>query len=42
MADKAEKAADEVLSLPMYNGMTLEEQDFIIEKLNAFEPQKRG
>ena len=32
----AEKYADEVLSLPMYNGMTFEEQSFIIEKLNNF------
>lgn len=32
----AEKYAEEVLSLPMYNGMTQEEQDFVIEKLNSF------
>lgn len=32
----AEKYAKEVLSLPMYNGMSKEEQDFIIEKLNSF------
>lgn len=32
----AEKDADEVLSLPMYNGMTAEEQDYVIEKINAF------
>lgn len=32
----AEKQANEVLSLPMYNGMTAQEQDYIIEKLNAF------
>ena len=31
-----EKAADEVLSLPMYNGMTEEEQDFVIRTLNDF------
>ncbi len=31
-----EKYADEVLSLPMYNGMTNEEQTFVIEALNAF------
>ncbi len=31
-----EKAADEVLSLPMYNGMTPEEQDFVIEMVNTF------
>lgn len=32
----AEKYANEVLSLPMYNGMTTEEIDFVIEKINAF------
>lgn len=32
----AERYADEVLSLPMYNGMSEEEQDFVIEKLNQF------
>ena len=32
----AEKYADEVLSLPMYNGMTQEEQTTIIEAVNAF------
>ncbi len=32
----AEKYADEVLSLPMYNGMSDEEQSFVIEKLNSF------
>ncbi|MBE5936538.1 MAG: DegT/DnrJ/EryC1/StrS family aminotransferase [Lachnospiraceae bacterium] len=32
----AEKYADEVLSLPMYNGMTKEEQDYIIESINEF------
>ena len=32
----AEQYADEVLSLPMYNGMTEEEQTYIIEKINAF------
>ncbi len=32
----AERYADEVLSLPMYNGMTDEEQSFVIEKINAF------
>ena len=34
----AEQYADEVLSLPMYNGMTLEEQKYVIEKINAFKP----
>ena len=31
-----ERAADEVLSLPMYNGMTEAEQDQVITALNAF------
>ncbi len=31
-----EQYAAEVLSLPMYTGMTLEEQDYVIEKLNQF------
>ena len=34
----AERYADEVLSLPMYNGMTEEEQTFVIEAINAWEP----
>lgn len=32
----AERYADEVLSLPMFNGMTIEEQEYVIEKLNSF------
>lgn len=32
----AEQFAHEVLSLPMYNGMTEEEQAFVIESINAF------
>lgn len=32
----AEKYAKEVLSLPIYNGMTKEEQDYVIEALNRF------
>jgi len=32
-----EQVADEVLSLPMYNGMTDQEQDYVIECLNEFE-----
>ncbi len=32
-----EKKADEVLSLPMYNGMTLEEQNKVITCINSFE-----
>lgn len=31
-----EKYADEVLSLPLYNGMREEELDYVIEKLNEF------
>lgn len=32
----AERFADEVLSIPMYNGMTEEEQTYVIDALNAF------
>ncbi len=32
----AEQIADEVLSIPMYNGMTEEEQTYVIDALNAF------
>ena len=32
----AEQYANEVLSLPIYTGMTWEEQDYVIEKLNEF------
>ena len=32
----AEQFADEVLSLPMYNGMTFEEQTAVINAINAF------
>ena len=28
--------ADEVLSLPIYTGMTAEEQDYVIEQINLF------
>ena len=31
-----EQYANEVLSLPIYTGMTWEEQDYVIEKLNTF------
>lgn len=31
-----ERYASEVLSLPMYNGLTLEEQNYVIEKINSF------
>lgn len=33
----AEQYANEVLSLPMYNGMLQEEQSYVIEKINAFQ-----
>lgn len=33
---KTEHYANEVLSLPLYTGMTFEEQDYVIEKLNLF------
>ena len=33
---KTECYANEVLSLPLYTGMTFEEQDYVIEKLNLF------
>lgn len=32
-----ESYAKEVLSLPIYTGMTLEEQDYVIEQINTFE-----
>lgn len=32
----AEQYADEVLSLPMYNGMTIEEQNYVIDTINQF------
>ncbi|MBQ0036979.1 MAG: DegT/DnrJ/EryC1/StrS family aminotransferase [Firmicutes bacterium] len=32
----AERYANEVISIPMYNGITKEEQDYVIEKLNSF------
>ncbi|MBQ9443862.1 MAG: DegT/DnrJ/EryC1/StrS family aminotransferase [Lachnospiraceae bacterium] len=32
----AERYADEVLSLPMYNGMTKEDQQYVIDMINAF------
>ncbi len=31
-----EQFADEVLSLPFYTGMTQEEQDYVIDALNAY------
>ena len=32
----AERYADEVLSLPMYNGMTIDEQQLVIDIINKF------
>ena len=32
-----ERVAKRVLSIPMYNGMTIEEQDYIIQAINEFE-----
>ncbi|MBP3891791.1 MAG: DegT/DnrJ/EryC1/StrS family aminotransferase [Solobacterium sp.] len=32
-----EQYANEILSIPMYNGMTQEEQDYVINAINAFE-----
>ena len=37
----AERYAGEVLSLPMYNGMTEAEQDCVIEAVNRFVPDKK-
>ena len=34
----AERYANEVLSLPMYNGMTEEEQRYVIDAINEWEP----
>lgn len=34
----AEKYADEVLSIPIYNGMTIEEQMYVIDAINSFDP----
>ena len=34
-----EKHSRTVLSIPMYNGMTLEEQQYVIDALNAFVPE---
>ena len=31
-----EEYANEVLSIPLYNGMTKEEQDYVIECINQF------
>lgn len=35
-----EQYADEVVSLPLYNGMRREEQDYVIEKINSFYENK--
>lgn len=36
----AEKEADEVLSIPIYNGMTEEEQNYVIAAINQFQPEE--
>lgn len=36
----AERFANEVLSLPIYNGMTEEEQDYVIAAVNGFGDKK--
>lgn len=38
----AERYADEVLSLPMYNGMTEEEIWTVIDAVNRFDPERGG
>lgn len=35
-----EKMAKEVLSIPLYNGMTQKEQAYVIEKINCFKPEE--
>ncbi len=37
-----EQYANEVLSLPLYNGMTKEEQDYVIDAVNYFRPSKQS
>lgn len=36
----AEQYADEVLSIPIYNGMTETEQKYVIDSINEFSPRK--
>lgn len=38
----AEAYADEVLSLPMYTGMTAQEQDYVIDKINRWDVSRDG
>ena len=33
----AERFSKEILSLPLYNGMSLEEQQYVIDKINLYE-----
>ena len=35
-----ERYAETVLSLPLYNGMTEEEQEYVIDNINTFRPVK--
>ncbi len=37
-----EQYANEVLSLPLYNGMTKEEQNYVIDAVNYFRPSKQS
>lgn len=37
-----EQYAEEVLSLPLYNGMTNEEQTYVIEAINQFKPTREN
>ncbi len=38
----AESYADQVLSLPIYTGMTLAEQDYVIEQINSWDADENG
>jgi len=37
----AEKYADTVISLPLYNGMTIDEQDYVITTINRYAPRQK-
>ncbi|WP_270658173.1 DegT/DnrJ/EryC1/StrS family aminotransferase [Eubacterium callanderi] len=36
-----EKRAKEVLSIPLFNGMKQEEQDYVIDQINRFKPEEK-
>ena len=36
-----EKRANEVLSIPLFNGMKKEEQDYVIDQINQFKPEEK-